>query len=406
MSTVDAILDLLRSYAGIDAVQTGEASLRRAIQRQIDACQTPERLLDTSSGEWRALLETSLVPETWFFRNMEAFEALAKWAVDTWVPAHPSARLRVLSLPCATGEEPFSIAMCLLEAGLPHEHFKIRAGDISQDSLAKAREATYVRNSFRSGFDERRFGKSFFEVRDGARRLRDEVRQLVEFEEMNLIDPTAELPASDVIFCRNALIYFGRDAQVQAVTRLRDVLSDDGILFLGSAETHIATQCGLALSGVPMSFSCVKRSPQCAAAALPSASPGHRPAVKVARPKNVARSRAAAQRPEPGPIRQALADSIERARALADAGDASEAESMLSRLAGATDPSSELFCLRGVVSEVLGRGDLAEAHYRKSLYLDPAHYESLTHLALLLELAGRHDDAQRLKRRATKVSAR
>ena len=159
MISEDSILEALRSHAGIDAAQTGEASLRKEIRRAIDACQHPERLLDTSSREWAAVLESSLVPETWFFRNMEAFDALAEWVAGTWVPAHPGACLRVLSLPCATGEEPFSIAMCLLEAGLAR--FKVRAGDISENSLAIAREATYRRNSFRTGFDESRFGKYF-----------------------------------------------------------------------------------------------------------------------------------------------------------------------------------------------------------------------------------------------------
>ena len=76
---------------------------------------------------------------------------------------------------------------------------------------------------------------------------------------------------------------------------------------------------------------------------------------------------------------------------------------MLARLADSLEPTSELYCLRGVVCEALGRGDLAESHYRKALYLDPAHCESLSHLALLLELDGRMEEAQRLRRRAEKA---
>jgi chemotaxis protein methyltransferase WspC len=73
---------------------------------------------------------------------------------------------------------------------------------------------------------------------------------------------------------------------------------------------------------------------------------------------------------------------------------------MLDRLSASVDPTPDLFCLRGVVSDALGLGDLAEKYYRKALYLDPSHRESLAHLALFLELNGRTEAAGRLRRRA------
>ena len=76
---------------------------------------------------------------------------------------------------------------------------------------------------------------------------------------------------------------------------------------------------------------------------------------------------------------------------------------MLDRLAASADP--DFFCLRGVVSGALGRGDLAEADYRKALYLDPSHREALAHLTLLLELAGRTKAAAQLRRRTNKIPA-
>ena len=402
MISEDSILDLLRSHAGIDAAQTGEASLRKEIRRAIEACPDPRHLLDASSREWKALLETSLVPETWFFRNQEAFEALAAWVTGTWGPAHPGVRLSVLSLPCATGEEPYSIAMRLLEAGLAPGSFRVRAGDISENSLASARAATYRRNAFRSGFDESRFGKYFEGCSGGERRVAAEIREHVNFETINLADPSAVLPQSDVIFCRNALIYFTGETQRAVVGRLGAALRDDGILFLGPVEPPVALQCGFATAALPMAFACVKKT----AAAAPAASAPLRPARRPTPPRPApSKKPVSIRKPVSAPAVEAepAGDSLEAARALADAGEEESAEAMLDRLGASADP--DFFCLRGVVSGALGRSDLAEAHYRKALYLDPSHHEALAHLALLLELSGRTSAASTLRRRASKISA-
>jgi len=405
MITEDSILEALRLFAGIDAAQTGEASLRKDIRRAITTCAHPERLLDTSSSEWQALLESSLVPETWFFRNAEAFDALADWVVGTWIPAHPGACLRILSLPCATGEEPFSIVMRLLESGLEPGSFKIQAGDISENSLAVARTATYRRNSFRTGFEEARFGRYFEDLRGGARRVSEEVRDRVDFQMMNLADPSSPLPQSDVIFCRNALIYFSGETQLAVVERLGTVLSDDGILFLGPVEPPVALQCGFATAGFPMAFACVKKSGSIALPALPNVHPPRRPVRSTPASKKPALpSRpVSAVRPPAAPPAEIPEDSLEAARSLADAGEEESAAAILDRLAPSWDP--DFFCLRGVVSGALGRSDLAEAYYRKALYLDPSHQESLAHLTLLLELSGRATAAAQLRRRANKLPA-
>lgn len=402
MISEDAILEALRSHAGIDPAQTGEASLRKDIRRAIAACPHPQRLLDTSSQEWKALLETSLVPETWFFRNAESFEALKKWVVETWLPAHPGARLQILSLPCCTGEEPYSIAMSLLEAGI--SLFHVRAGDISEDSVARARAATYRRNSFRTGFDESHFGKYFEDPGGGVRKVTKEIREMVSFDLMNLADPSVAFPTSDVIFCRNVLIYFGQETQRDVLTRLRTALDDDGILFLGPVEPPLALQYGFSSAELPMAFACTKKPvrpesrPQQNA---PKPRRSARPATKPPKPRSHAV--ASVLPPPPAPKPAPVGDSIDAARALADAGDATAAAAMLDRLSTSENPTPELFCLRGVISDALGRGDLAEACYRKALYLDPSHAESLAHLALFLELNGRAAAAERLRRRAGRI---
>ncbi|MCX6878493.1 MAG: chemotaxis protein CheR [Verrucomicrobia bacterium] len=410
MISENDILETLRSHAGIDAAQTGEAFLRAEIRRAIQACAHPHRLLDPATPEWQSLLEASLVPETWFFRHPEAFEALARWTTQTWHPAHPGACLRVLSLPCATGEEPFSIAICLLAAGLTPDLFNIRAGDLSENSLARARQAIYRRNSFRPGFDAAMWGGYFDDVGDGRRRVAARVRGLVGFECMNLVKPSPPLPRCEVIFCRNALIYFARETQHAVLTNLREALSDDGILFLGPVEPPVALQCGFVATRIPMAFACTKMpgAPPSPDPGLPHA-PGPRGRARLpAPPPPKAAPRAVAsvpRQPSATTARPPAIHSLESARSLADAGHLSAAADMLEHLAASEQPTAEFFCLHGLVSEALGRGDLAEASYRKALYLDPAHFESLAHLAALLELLGRSPAAAQLRRRANPLYA-
>ncbi len=103
-----------------------------------------------SRAELQALIEAVVVPETWFFRDREAFAALARLAREEWLPSAPQTGCcRLLSLPCSTGEEPYSMAMALLDAGVPADRFRIDAVDISAAALAQAERAR-VRKEFLS----------------------------------------------------------------------------------------------------------------------------------------------------------------------------------------------------------------------------------------------------------------
>ena len=99
--------------------------------------------------ELQELIDTVAVPETWFFRDRGAFIALARIALDAMVRRGPTDVLRILSVPCSTGEEPYSIAMSLLDAGLSPQRFQVEAIDISHRAIERARAGVYRRNSFR-----------------------------------------------------------------------------------------------------------------------------------------------------------------------------------------------------------------------------------------------------------------
>ena len=106
------------------------------------------QLLQRSAEEVKALVDALLVPETWFFRYGESFTALTR-LVWQRLGKQPRRPLRILSLPCSSGEEPYSIVMALLDAGIAAERFQVEAMDISEIQLQRARLGLYSRNSFR-----------------------------------------------------------------------------------------------------------------------------------------------------------------------------------------------------------------------------------------------------------------
>jgi chemotaxis protein methyltransferase WspC len=182
------------------------------------------------------LLETVLVPETWFFRYPDAYHYLSRY-VSTALPHRRAfGKIRILSVPCSTGEEPYSIAMTLLDSGMSAGQFQIDAADVSATALEKAQKARYTQNSFR-GTNAKHPGR-YFEKDSGQFQLRPEILRLVRFFHWNVQErpPAGIGPGYDIIFCRNLFIYFHRPAQKQMISTLKQLLDEDGLLFSGHAE--------------------------------------------------------------------------------------------------------------------------------------------------------------------------
>src|SRR5439155_126273 len=121
----------------------------RMKEHGIKTVQEYGRLIETQVGEWDQLLESVVVTETWFFRDRNPFAMVARLAREQWLPSHPTAPMRLLSVPCSSGEEPYSLVMALLDAGVPTTRFQIDAADISSRALARAKQGIYGKNSFR-----------------------------------------------------------------------------------------------------------------------------------------------------------------------------------------------------------------------------------------------------------------
>jgi chemotaxis protein methyltransferase CheR len=187
-----------------------------------------------------ALLDDLTIGESYFFREpaqlrFMADELLPKWSSE-WTAER---KLRVWSAGCAAGQEPYSIAIMLRDAGWRHGS-EIIATDISEARLEVARKASFSKWSLRTLPPESI--DKWFDRKGNAFQLVPEIRSEVEFKTLNLLDPSPrpETQNRDVIFCRNVLIYFELPAIVTIAERLLQSLSPDGWLFLGASDPHLA----------------------------------------------------------------------------------------------------------------------------------------------------------------------
>lgn len=441
----------LSSETGIDASSLGVNAFGRAVLERVRATQHGELpedvaldaywlLLNVSPEERQALVESLVVPETWFFREREAFAALVRLAHERLASA-PTRVLRVLSAPCSSGEEPYSAAMALLDAGIEPARFTVDAVDISGQAIERAQRAVYGRNSFRGHALEFR-ARHFNETAEGWQ-LHERVQRTVRFTQGNLFGPSQQADIRyDFIFCRNVLIYFYRDAQDRAIRLLDAQLADGGTIFVGPAETGLMMRHALTSARIPLAFA-FQRMPAdeknlfggatradqwFALSAVVSAGEGaSRPAVPLARtttlkqattrfvPPPFAASRASeiaargAASTTSAPVASAsvsASSGLAEAHRLADAGLLDEAQRLVRTFIDGHRPEAEAFYLLGLIADARGEGPQAVDFYRKALYLAPAHYEALTHLAVLLDVSGDTAGAQQMTLRAQRAMAR
>lgn len=187
---------------------------------------------------WADLLDRLAVPETYFWRQPEHFDVLARVIVPRFFDAHPGRALRIWSAACCSGEEPISIAIALAEAGWLGTHpIEIRASDASQALIRRARRGLYGERSFRALPQQLR--DRYFRSEEAGWRARSCVHKVVEWTTANLMNAAeiAPLAQSDVVFCRNVFIYFSDDAIRQTTRIFSENMPRGGYLFLGASES-------------------------------------------------------------------------------------------------------------------------------------------------------------------------
>lgn len=190
--------------------------------------------------ELSAVIDLLTTNETYFFREGYQLKAFTEEIVPEIIDRKKDKVLRIWSAGCSTGEEPYTIAILLLELmgkGLFKDwNIEILGSDISQRVLGTARKGVYGQSSFRET-DERYL--SFFEDEDGKKRVKDEVKKMVAITHLNLLDSNriSLLKTMDVIFCRNVIIYFDAKAKKKVIQGFYDKLAGNGYLLLGHSES-------------------------------------------------------------------------------------------------------------------------------------------------------------------------
>jgi chemotaxis protein methyltransferase CheR len=212
-------------------------------------------LFDDARGEELArMLDQVAVRETYFFREPQQLDAFRRELLPRLAEENAaSRRLRIWSAGCATGEEPYTVAMLVLESGLFEGWgVQIFGTDLSQAAVGQARRGLYRDASMRALSDEAR-ARYFTSEGPNAWRLDERVRRMVTFGTLNLVDtPRYEVYAgADVIFCRNVLIYFGAETRRMVVNMFYETLRAGGYLLLGHAETLVSLNTPFKLLHLP-----------------------------------------------------------------------------------------------------------------------------------------------------------
>ncbi|MDM9384844.1 protein-glutamate O-methyltransferase CheR [Chlorogloeopsis sp. ULAP01] len=187
------------------------------------------------------VIEALVTNETSFFRDIYPFEALRRFVLPELVKTRAIERsLNIWCAACSNGQEPYSIAMLIREHFPMLASWSVRliASDFSNKVLARARQGIYNQLEIQRGLPKS-LRDRYFEKQECEWQIKDEIRQIVEFHQINLVQPWPSLPNIDVIFLRNALIYFDLATKKHLLKQVKQQLRPDGYLFLGSGETTI-----------------------------------------------------------------------------------------------------------------------------------------------------------------------
>ena len=356
-----------------------------------------------SSDEVARLREQIAVPETWLFRYPGSFDAL-----QHRISTSTSRPFRALSVACATGAEPFSIAATALSAGLRPDQVSVLGIDPNPAALESARRAELGRMAVRG--DLPAWASPWIESRNGLARIDPAVRACCEFREGVAPGSLIDLPAGtfDAVFCRNLAIYLGESGRRVIGERLASLLKPDGMLFLGHAERPALF--GLEAAFEPSTPAVSGTNPMLPAFDLhppgtpwESYAPPRRSPAPPASARTVTNATPAATARTPAAAHPSTANSqLLAARAAADAGNLARAAELTEHLHAAGDRSLALMELQGAIFMAMGDAPRAENVLRQVVYLDPGNVEALLHLAVLAERRGDGALALRYRQRAAK----
>ncbi len=407
----EAIFHVIKNEMGLSPETVGLNTVERLIERRMKVVGEKYvssycRLVKSSVDEKQALFNEMSVPETWFFRDHEPFKVLSSFVKE--LDLAEDRVLNILSIPCSTGEEPYSIAMVLKDVGLSERQFRIDAVDISTEVLKKARKGIYSDNSFRG--KEISFRDKYFERKGSVYFISDKIKSTVNFLNKNVLDEDfmSGKGVYDIIFCRNLLIYFDYETKCKVLNTLSGLMHKQAMLVLGHAETGRMPEGVFESLHLPGSFAYQKAGAAVSRPEKPSSNSALAAslACSVMRPSKSVTETVVDKKP----IVEAVVSTVEGVdewvdsiEALADSGQLKEAITECDCLIEAVPDSAQGYYLKGVVLLAFDADFEAAAAFKKAVYLDPKNYQSLIHLAVLSEESGDLRASENYRARADRL---
>ena len=397
---MDAIVNHLRAAIGLDAASIGLGAIERAVQHRLAATRLKtidrySQLLQSSPDEMRALIDAIVVPETWFFRDRGAFSAVV-------AEARKPGPLRYLCVPCATGEEPLSLAMTLLDAGLAPERFHIDAFDICERLVIHAARGKFTAAIHSAAMTpsiatatSRRPGRAAPSIPPCASRRLSARRTCSRIIRCPARRSTTRFSAATCLFTSTPPRRPRRSRKSPACSAR----------MVSFASRPLRPACCSATASSPRT--CRRPSPFATASAS-----SRQNRLSVTSLKQVARQVPHARSPRSrANTRAAQAGGRGRSPPLADAmrlADEGRFEEVLRICHAHIDAnggSADAFYLLALVSDATDRHEEAATLYRKALYLDPQHRGALAHFSLLSDKLGHTAAAGALRQRAMRIES-
>jgi chemotaxis protein methyltransferase CheR len=231
-----------RTGIAINPLKTSQIASRLApVTRRFGFRSTDELLRELPHAREsmiRPVIEAMTTNDTWFFRDRSPFEQFREIILpDLMSRRARSKKLRIWCAAASTGQEAYTLAMLLNEAGLAKDGWTIEfvATDVSSECIARAKEGLYTSFEVQRGLNIKRL-IAHFTQEDDRWRVSESLRRMVKFRTFNLLDDYGALGEMDIIFCRNVLLYFEPQTKMRILDRLADALSPDGYLVVGTAE--------------------------------------------------------------------------------------------------------------------------------------------------------------------------
>jgi chemotaxis protein methyltransferase WspC len=420
---------VIRERLGLDTAALGPSVLPRTIENRMKAkeetvLESYLRSLTTDPHEIEALAEELVVSESWFFRGgLPLYQALAEFVADRTGSRPVGSPVRLLSLPCSTGEEPLSLAISIHKLGVPTTMYEIDAVDLSSAHVEAAKAGVYSAFAFREpGVDIR---PTYFTKINASWIPLPKIRQVVNYRTGNIVDPLFMRNALpyDLILCRNLFIYLTPDGRKKAIAALDRLLAPNGSLCVTAAEADRLPAGHFASVG-PIEFGFYRRietvnsfnsanklktviAPPSTAIANPVPRQQHTTfssasAMTSDRDRNELREKKSLKTSD---VVNPNSNTLERARDLADAGRLSEARDACEEIIRTQSDLPDAYSLLGVIHQAEGRVSEAAKAFRKALYLSPDHLESLTHMIVLCNARGDTAQAAVLQKRAMRLAA-